>query len=238
MPIVAIRFAFEGGSDAGPGGQGGSCRTDDRPVRRGRRRPRQRCLPGQARRCRRRDALRRRPRRRSTARCACWPSSKDEAFDLLRLAIEQPRFDAAPIDRIRAQIVSGIVASARDPETEAGGKWREALYGDHPYARPDEGTENRWRPITADDLHAFHKAIFARGNLHVGVVGAIDAETLKRELDKLFGDLPEKPTEAGGRRRLPKLGQEVASTTTCRRPRCSSPFRASSATRPTSSPPI
>ena len=30
---------------------------------------------------------------------------KDEAFDLLRLAIEQPRFDQAPIDRIRAQIV-------------------------------------------------------------------------------------------------------------------------------------
>ena len=37
---------------------------------------------------------------------------KDEAFELLRLAVEQPRFDAAPIDRIRAQMVSGIVANA------------------------------------------------------------------------------------------------------------------------------
>jgi predicted Zn-dependent peptidase len=49
-----------------------------------------------------------------------------------------------------------------------------------------------WRPITAEDLKASHTAMFARDNLHVGVVGAIDAETLKGLLDKVFGDLPEK----------------------------------------------
>ena len=77
---------------------------------------------------------------------------------------------------------------------------REALYGDHPYSRPDEGTKKSIATITPDDLRAFHKAMFARGGLHVAVVGAIDAETLKRELDMLFGDLPEKPG-ADARRR-------------------------------------
>jgi zinc protease len=119
--------------------------------------------------------------------------NKDEAFDLLRLAIEQPRFDAAPIDRIRSQMVSGIIAGARDPDTAAQVKWAEAVYGDHPYARPDEGTEKSLATITADDLRAYHKAVFAREKLHVAVVGAIDAETVRRELDRLFGDLPEKP---------------------------------------------
>ena len=134
---------------------------------------------------------------------------KDEAFDLLRLAVEQPRFDAAPIDRIRAQMVSGIVANQRDPETAAQVKWAEALYGAHPYSRPDEGTEKSLAVITADDLRAYHKAVFARDNLNVAIVGAIDAETVKQELDKLFGDLPQKSNLRSVGNVDLKLGQEV-----------------------------
>jgi zinc protease len=134
---------------------------------------------------------------------------KDEAFDLLRLAVEQPRFDAAPIERIRAQMVSGIVASQRDPETAAQVKWAEALYGAHPYARPDEGTEKSLATITGDDLRAYHKAVFARDNLNVSIVGAIDAETVKQELDELFGDLPEKSDLRPVQKVDLKLGQEV-----------------------------
>lgn len=118
---------------------------------------------------------------------------RDEAFDLLKLAVEKPRFDKAPVDRIRSQIVSGLVASENDPDTIAGNKWAEALYGSHPYARRDEGTKESLAGITPDDLHAAHRRIFARGGLHVAVVGAIDAATLKRKLDEVFGDLPEKP---------------------------------------------
>ncbi|MCX7304609.1 MAG: pitrilysin family protein [Hyphomicrobiales bacterium] len=114
----------------------------------------------------------------------------DDALGLLQLAVEKPRFDAAPVDRIRSQMVAGIVASAKDPDTEAQVKWAEALYGVHPYARPDEGTEKSLATITSDDLRAYHKAVFARDTLKVAVVGAIDAETLKRKLDELFGDLP------------------------------------------------
>ena len=134
---------------------------------------------------------------------------QDEAFELLKLAVEKPRFDKAPIDRIRAQVVSGIVANARDPETQAARKWAEAIYTDHPYARPDMGTEKSLGTITADDLAAFHKANFARDNLRVAVVGAIDAETLKKRLDELFGDLPEKSALRPVQNVEPKLGQQM-----------------------------
>ena len=125
------------------------------------------------------------------------------------MAIETPRFDAAPIDRIRSQIMSGIVANAKDPETAAQFAWAKALYGEHPYSRRDEGTEQTLASITADDLKSFHKRLFARENLTVAVVGAIDAETLKLELDKLFGDLPEKPSLQQVDRVQPKLAQEI-----------------------------
>lgn len=134
---------------------------------------------------------------------------KDEAFDLLRLAITQPRFDQAPIDRIRAQILSGIIAGENDPDTIAQTKWAEAIYGNHPYARSDQGTRQSIATITQDDLRAFHKANFARGGLHVAVVGAIDAETLKQKLDLLFGDLPEKQLLKPVADIEPKLAQRV-----------------------------
>ena len=117
---------------------------------------------------------------------------KDEALGLLKLAITTPRFDQEPINRIRSQIVAGIRANAADPETIAQDKWLAAIYGDHPYSRRDQGTEQSLAAIAADDLKSMHRKLFARDDLVIGVVGAIDAETLKKELDTLFGELPAK----------------------------------------------
>ncbi|MEO8686281.1 MAG: pitrilysin family protein, partial [Devosia sp.] len=133
---------------------------------------------------------------------------RDEAFGLLKLAIQSPRFDQNPIDRMRAQVVSGIVAAAQSPETAAQQQWSEALYGSHPYARRSEGTLQTVAALTADDLRAMHKAMFARSNLHVGVV-AIDAATLKTVLDNLFGDLPADPVLVPVPDVAPKLGQDL-----------------------------
>lgn len=137
---------------------------------------------------------------------------KDVAFELLRLAIESPRFDPQPIDRIRSQILTGIDAAERDPNEQARKQWMRAIYGDHPYAKPDEGTKQSLAGITAEDLRAFHKAQFARDGLHVAVVGAIDAETLKRDLDRLFGSLPEKQQLKPVERVDLKLGQQLKVT--------------------------
>jgi zinc protease len=208
VPIIAIRFAFEGGGTQDPKGKEGlanlmtglfdegagdldsetyQSRLDDAGAE----------MSFTA----RRDSI--------YGSMRLLADQREEAFDLLRMAITAPRFDQAPIDRIRAQIVSGIVSGARDPEVAARLKWASALYGDHPYARRDEGNEQSLATITADDLRAFHKAIFAREKLKVSVVGAIDAETLKADLDKLFGSLPEKPTLTPIADVQPKLGQEV-----------------------------
>jgi zinc protease len=117
---------------------------------------------------------------------------RDPAMDLLALAVNKPRFDQAPIDRIRQQVVAGIKASERDPNTIAGRKFAKALYGDHPYGRQSQGTVESLTSITQDDLTTFHEHNFARDNLIIGVVGSISPEELGSALDKVFGDLPEK----------------------------------------------
>jgi len=208
VPIVAIRFAFEGGSTQDPIGKEGlanlmtglfdegagdidsatfQTRLDDAGAE-------MRFSAG-------RDAV--------YGSMRMLAEERDEAFELLRLGVNMPRFDQGPIERIRSQIAAGIVANERDPETAAQVKWAEAVYGDHPYSRRDEGTQATLASITADDLRAFHKAVFARQKLKIAVVGAIDAETLKGMLDKVFGDLPEKPELRAVAQAEPKLGQEI-----------------------------
>jgi zinc protease len=136
--------------------------------------------------------------------------NEDEAFDLLRLAVNAPRFDDEPVARIRGQILTGILANENDPGELASKAWRETVYPNHPYSRSSEGTRESLGAVTADDLKRFRTKGFARGNLVVGVVGAIDPEALGLELDRVFGQLPEKADLAPVPEIAPATGKTVA----------------------------
>jgi zinc protease len=47
----------------------------------------------------------------------------DESIGLLALAMSQPRFDPEPVERLRAQIISGIEQSTKRPSTVAWRTW-------------------------------------------------------------------------------------------------------------------
>ena len=66
--------------------------------------------------------------------------NRDEAIDLLRLAITQPRFDADAIERVRAQVIAGIESDALDPQTIASDTFYAAAYPNHPYGSSLTGT--------------------------------------------------------------------------------------------------
>ncbi|WP_224703031.1 M16 family metallopeptidase [Devosia aquimaris] len=134
---------------------------------------------------------------------------RDQAVPLLKQAIDNPRFDSNPIDRMRNQLITSITAAAQDPGTEAQLQWGKALYGDHPYARRSQGTIESLNTITADDLRARHQAIFARARLTVGIVGAISADDAKAMLDTLFADLPAEPSLTPVPDVVPNLGQDL-----------------------------
>lgn len=116
--------------------------------------------------------------------------NRDAAFDLLHLALTAPRFDEEPVERIRAQVATGIRASLDDPDQIAGQKWMETAFPDHPYGRPTEGTLKTLAGLTADDLRGYTHRVLGRDTLKIAVVGAIDEATLASALDKIFGDLP------------------------------------------------
>ncbi|EFL88566.1 pitrilysin family protein [Ahrensia sp. R2A130] len=119
-------------------------------------------------------------------------AEKDEAFELLRLMLNEPRFDEEPVGRMKASRLNGLKRQETNPQAIAGKAFRENVFADHPYSRPSEGTLETMPAITGEDLESYRKRVFARDNLVIGVVGAISPDELKAALDKIFGDLPEK----------------------------------------------
>lgn len=116
--------------------------------------------------------------------------NRDRAFELLRLALTEPRFDADPVDRMQSQIQAGLRRRLDDPDRLASRAWFERAFGEHVYARPVEGTIESVGAIEADDLRSFIENRLARDNLLIGVAGDITAEELGPLLDHVFGALP------------------------------------------------
>lgn len=116
--------------------------------------------------------------------------NRDQSFELLRLALTLPRFDAEPLERVRNQILLGLQDERQDPEQIAFDDWRERIFTGHPYARNAHGTDQGVQAATAADLRQRAAELFSRDKLLITVVGDIDTETLGRLLDRTFGGLP------------------------------------------------
>ena len=116
--------------------------------------------------------------------------NEDMAFDLLRQAMTQPRFDAEPVARLKSQIASNIRRDSENPNAVAFNALFKGFFPDHGYGKRSDGTEQSVAAITTDDLRGFVAGRLARGNLTVGVVGDITPERLGALLDRTFGALP------------------------------------------------
>jgi zinc protease len=118
--------------------------------------------------------------------------NKDEAFDLLQTALTSPHFDAADVERIRAQVLSGLRRDTTNPTSLASRKFLELAFGDHPYGRQGNGTLDSVPKIDVPDMKDYVRRVIAKDTLRIAVVGDVDADTLGKLLDKTFGGLPAK----------------------------------------------
>ncbi len=189
VPLVSLEFASKGGSNQDPEGKAGAAALtaglldegagdldaeafqralDDKAIE----------LSFSA----ERDAV--------TGRLRAMVRHVDAAFDLLRLALQAPRFDEAALARVKTQMQAGIRRETNDPDANAARAWREAAFPNHPYGLPQRGTLESTAAITREDVIALHRLLFARKDLKIAVVGAISAQDLRVLLDRVFAPLP------------------------------------------------
>jgi zinc protease len=189
VPLLAIRFVFDGGNSQDPSGKEGLANFITAMMDEG---------AGDL------DASQFQERMEELAVRMSFEDSRDglygnfetlsanrePALEMLRLAINQPRFDAEAVERIKRQLLANLAYAAKNPERVVAKAWAEAAFPGHPYGRPAEGTPETVGSITSSDLEAFRRRTFARSNLKVVAVGDIDAKTLGEVLDRVFGNLP------------------------------------------------
>ena len=116
--------------------------------------------------------------------------NRDQAVDLLRSALVNPRFDQVAVDRVRGQVIANLQSNEKDPGTLAGEAFNRMAFGDHPYGSSGDGTIDSVTALTRDDIVAAHKGAIAHDRIYVAAAGDISATDLGLLLDKLLGDLP------------------------------------------------
>ena len=117
---------------------------------------------------------------------------REEAFDLLHLALTAPRFDADALERVRGQTLASLRRESTNPNSLASRRWWETAFPGHPYGRESKGTLESVPRITANDLRDYVRRAFARDGLTISIVGDIDAMTAGALIDRAFAGLSAK----------------------------------------------
>lgn len=131
---------------------------------------------------------------------------RDTAFELLGLALNQPRFDADAVARVRAQIIAGLQRQAKNPEVMCRNALYAAAFPGHAYSRPEKGDIDSVSRLEAPALRALRPVLLDRAGLKIVVVGDITAAELAGRLDALFGGLPKGDARSRPAQPLPIQG--------------------------------
>jgi zinc protease len=117
---------------------------------------------------------------------------RDDAVELMRLALTVPRFETQDVERIRGQILSGVQRDITSPNAIASRRWWAAAFPGHPYGREVNGTLESLPRIGVEDLRTYVKRVLARDGLKIAIVGNLDAAAAGVLIDRIFGSLPAK----------------------------------------------
>jgi zinc protease len=117
-------------------------------------------------------------------------ANREEGFELLRLALTQPRFDADMLDQRRAQVIAALNQANQRPASVAARTLMETEFAGLPYANNPDGTPDDLRKLAPPNLKQRAGSLLIRNGLIVAAVGDIDEAELGRLLDRAFGSLP------------------------------------------------
>ena len=114
----------------------------------------------------------------------------DEAFSLLKLVLEKPRYDQAALERLTSSAMVQVKSSLTNPSWIAARVMNDRAFSGHAYAMNSGGTLSTLPAIQMDDLKAFRKYM-SLDRLRVAVVGDISAAEVVAMVNDVFASLPQ-----------------------------------------------
>jgi zinc protease len=116
----------------------------------------------------------------------------ERAPEMIRLVAEvvrTPRLPESELERIKGDRLRALAISRSQPQPIANEKFRELLYGDHPYGQVYP-TEAMLKGFTIAQVRDFHARSFGAQRSHLYVAGVFDAAAVESAIRQAFGDWP------------------------------------------------
>ncbi|CDI02042.1 putative Peptidase M16-like protein [Candidatus Competibacter denitrificans Run_A_D11] len=117
------------------------------------------------------------------------PQYLQPAVEAVARLLKEPTFSPEALGRVRQQMLTALRERAQSPGAIAQDAFFKALYGDHPYGSPPEGTPASLEAITRADLERFHRRYYTAANAVMAMVGALDRPAAEQLANKLVGEL-------------------------------------------------
>ncbi len=106
---------------------------------------------------------------------------------ILSESLNAPTFPENEVEKLRAQLLTGLAIRAQDTSDMAGLTFDKMLYADHPYSRPGDGFVETIQAISRSDLEEFHRLHFGLRGMVISIVGAIEPKKAYDEVGRAFG---------------------------------------------------
>ncbi|MBL8100883.1 MAG: insulinase family protein [Anaerolineales bacterium] len=108
-------------------------------------------------------------------------------LQLLSESLQTPTFPNDEVERLRAQLLTGLALRAQDTSDMSNLIFEKILYENHPYSRPNDGYVETIQSITRDDMEEFHRLFFGPRGMVIAIVGAIQPKQAVEAVEKFFG---------------------------------------------------
>lgn len=109
-------------------------------------------------------------------------------FELLSDSLRTPTFPPEYVERLRAQLLTGLAIRDQDTGDRASMAFDEIVYAKHPFRRPDDGYPETIHAISRDDLVDFQRLHYGPRGMILVVVGAIEPPQVLEMAERFLGD--------------------------------------------------
>ena len=108
-------------------------------------------------------------------------------LNILSETIQYPAFPTDQIERLRAQLLTGLGIRAQDTADMADLIFDEILFAGHPFSRPEDGWPETIQAITRKDLQNFHRRTFGPRGMVIVIVGAVEPKRAVEFVQRALG---------------------------------------------------
>jgi len=133
------------------------------------------------------------------------PAQRDQALDIMASVLQRPTFPEKVLAREKMRLVAKLKDQQTRPEAIAEKAFAKAVYGNHPYGLPSQGSVATVKKITRNDLVNFYRKHYGAKSAVVALVGDVTRSEAEAIAEKLTAQLP----EGGASEQIPPVTMQI-----------------------------